>query len=51
MLHNISQQRRSHMKICNAGLGLALHGPVQSDPVWRCLVRHFNCKFNATSYI
>jgi hypothetical protein len=31
-----------------AGLGLILHGPVQSDLVWRGLIQRFICKFKTT---
>jgi len=36
-LHNIPEEHRSHVMIWDAGLGLALHSPVQSDSVW-CFV-------------
>jgi len=45
-LHNIPEEHRSHMIIWDAGLGLAVHRPVQSDPV-RCFVH----KFKMTSHI
>ena len=38
-------------KPLNVGLGLALLGPVPSDPVWRGPVQVFMCKFKMTSHI
>jgi hypothetical protein len=35
----------------DAGLGLAVHGPVQSVPVWHSLVRRFICEFQVMSHI
>jgi hypothetical protein len=45
-LHNIPEERRSLMMIWDAGLGVALHSPVQSDP-FQCFVH----KFKTTSHI
>jgi len=45
-LCNIPQQHRSHMTNWRCtGLGLVLHGPVQSDLVWHSLFWHFVCEF------
>jgi hypothetical protein len=35
----------------DAWFGLALHGQVQSDPVWRGPVECFICEFKMTSHI
>jgi len=35
----------------NAGLGLAPHGPVQSDPVWHFQIWDFTCKFKMNSHV
>ena len=52
-LRNISEERRSHMTIAysDGGLGLASHGPVQSDPFWRGPGRRFLREFQTTSHI
>jgi len=35
----------------DAGLALALHSPVQSDPVWHGPVQHFAHEFKTTLHI
>lgn len=35
----------------NVGLALAMHGPVESNPISRSLVQHFVCGFKMTSHI
>jgi hypothetical protein len=53
MLRNISEERSCHMTIVysDAGLGLASHGPVQSDLLWRGPVRRFLREFQTASQI
>jgi len=34
----------------HVGLGLACHGPVESNPVWCGQVQQFICKFKIISY-
>jgi hypothetical protein len=35
----------------HAGLGLALHGRAQTNPVWRGVVGHFIQEFKTTSHV
>jgi len=34
VLHNVSEKLSYHLQFGDTGLGLAVHGPVQSNPVW-----------------
>jgi len=51
LLCNIPEERRPHMMIWRAGLGLTPHGLVQSSLVWHGLVWHFIGEFKIASHI
>jgi len=40
-----------YLHLGDAGLGLAWHGPVQSNPILCCLVQCIMCKFKTTLHI
>jgi len=50
-LCNDSEEPRSHCQFGDVGRGLALHGPFQSDPVWRVPFQCFIHKFKMISQI
>jgi len=51
MLRNDSEEPRSHCQFGDADRGLAVHGPFQSDPVWRVPFQCFIHKFKMTLHI